>query len=137
MLSLHQVSRQFTPISFFSTKLSKTQTKYSTFSRELLIIYLSIEHFQYLLEGRDFTIYTVHKPLIYTLYIQTDKYSPWEIRHLDYISQFSSGIRHVSGQKKHSGRHTVTCHNSSLDSSSLNYKLIAKEQTMNDSLEVK
>ena len=44
------------PISFFSVKLNTAQRKYSTFSRELLAIYLSIRHFRHLLEGRDFTV---------------------------------------------------------------------------------
>lgn len=53
------------PIAFYSKKLNNTQKAYSTYDRELLGIYLSIKHFKYLLEGREFCIYTDHKPLIF------------------------------------------------------------------------
>jgi hypothetical protein len=35
--------------------------------------------------------------LTYALKASSDKYSPREIRHLDFISQFSTDIRHISG----------------------------------------
>ena len=44
------------PISFFSVKLKTAQRKYSTFSRELLAIYLSIRHFRHL----PFSLITNH-----------------------------------------------------------------------------
>ena len=53
------------PLSFFSKRLQKAESKYSTFGRELLAIYLSIRYFRHLLEGRDFTVYTDHKPLTF------------------------------------------------------------------------
>lgn len=43
--------------------LNETQKKYSTFDRELLGIYMAIRHFQRLGGGRQFTIFTDHKPL--------------------------------------------------------------------------
>ncbi|BHF67897.1 hypothetical protein SprV_0301092600 [Sparganum proliferum] len=73
------------------------QTRYSTFSRELLAIYLAIRHFRHLLEGRDFAVHTDHKPLTYALKAKPDRYSPREVRHLDYISQFTADIRYVRG----------------------------------------
>ena len=42
------------PVSFFSKRLQPAEAKYSTFSREILAIYLSIRHFRHFLEGRDF-----------------------------------------------------------------------------------
>ncbi|KAK4468958.1 hypothetical protein MN116_000094 [Schistosoma mekongi] len=51
-----------------------------------------------MLEGREFTVYTDHKPLTNALRAKTDKYSPREVRHLDYISQFTSDIQHVKGE---------------------------------------
>ncbi|BHF84632.1 hypothetical protein SprV_0902778300 [Sparganum proliferum] len=54
------------PFAFFSKKLLSAETRYSTFGRELLAIYLL---------------------------------SPREIRHLDYISQFTSDIRHIDGSR--------------------------------------
>ncbi len=63
----------------------------------MLAIYLAIRHFRHLLEGRDFQVHTDHKPLTYALKAKPDRYSPREVRHLDYISQFTSDIRYVRG----------------------------------------
>ena len=41
------------PISFFSCKLTPAETRYSTFDRELLAVYLAIKHFCHFLEGRE------------------------------------------------------------------------------------
>ena len=53
------------PLGFYSCKLDETQQKYSTFDRELLGVYLAVKHFQRLVEGRQFTIFTDHRPLTY------------------------------------------------------------------------
>nr|VZI07986.1 unnamed protein product [Spirometra erinaceieuropaei] len=87
------------PLAFFSKKLSKAETRYSTFGRELLAAYLAVRHFRHLLEGREFTIFTDHKPLTFAMHSHSDKLSPREIRHLDYISQFTSDIRHIDGSR--------------------------------------
>ena len=91
------VQGELQPLCFYSQKLSPAQCNYSTFGRELLAIYLSIRHFRYFVEGRPFTVLTDHKPLIYALNARPDKHSPREIRHLDFISQFTSDIRHIKG----------------------------------------
>ena len=80
---------QCKPIAFFSEKLSPTQSRYSTFSRELLAIYLAIKHF---------TIFTDHKPLTTAIQNSSDKYTARELRHLDYISQFTTDLRYVKGE---------------------------------------
>lgn len=85
------------PLAFFSKKLSETESRYSTFDRELLGIYLSIKHFRYFLEGREFTIFTDHKPLTTAIHSKAEK-SPRQTRHLDYISQFSNDVQHISGK---------------------------------------
>nr|VZI05896.1 unnamed protein product [Spirometra erinaceieuropaei] len=87
------------PLAFFSKKLSPAETRYSTFGRELLAIYLAVKNFRHFLEGRDFTIFTDHKPLTFAIRSHSDKYSPREISHLDYISQFTTDIRHIDGPK--------------------------------------
>lgn len=95
---LHQlIGKEFQPLGFFSKKLETAQTKYSTYDRELLGIYLGIKHFRHMLEGRNFIVYTDHKPLIYAFNQKMDKASPRQIRQLDFISQFSTDIRHISG----------------------------------------
>nr|VZI35993.1 unnamed protein product [Spirometra erinaceieuropaei] len=87
------------PLTFFSKKLSAAETRYSTFGRELFAIYLAVKHFRHFLEGRDFTIFTDHKPLTFAIRSHSDKYNPREISHLDYISQFTTEIRHIDGSK--------------------------------------
>ena len=60
-------------------------------------IYLSIRHFRHFLEGCEFYVLTDHKPLTHALSSLSSHYSPRETRHLDFISQFTSDIRHVHG----------------------------------------
>ena len=85
------------PISFFSRKMTPAETRYSTFDRELLAVYLAIKHFRHFLEGRHFHVLTDHKPLTFALNTRSDRHSPRQARQLDYISQFTSTIRHVHG----------------------------------------
>ncbi|GFS92358.1 hypothetical protein TNCV_411131 [Trichonephila clavipes] len=53
------------PIAFYFKKLNEAQTRYSTYDRELLGIYLSVKHFKHLLEGNDFVKNTDHKTLTF------------------------------------------------------------------------
>ena len=85
------------PLEFFSRKLQPAQVRYSTFGRELLAIYLAVKHFRHLLEGRSFSIYTDHKPLVYAFRSVSDRYSPRESRQLDFVSQFTSDVRYLEG----------------------------------------
>ena len=84
------------PLAFFSRKLTPAQQRYSTFGRELLAIYLSIRHFRTFLEGRVFSVATDHRALQSALPCSADRYSPREVRHLQFISEFTTDIRHVS-----------------------------------------
>lgn len=84
------------PIAFYSKKLSPTQSRYSAFDRELLAIYMAIQHFRNFVEGQDFSVLTDHKPLTTALTTKT-KRSPRQERQLDFISQFTSDIRYVKG----------------------------------------
>lgn len=86
------------PLAFFSRKLSPSQQKYSPYDRELLAIYESIKYFRHWLEATHFTIYTDHKPLCYAFHERKSNCSPRQYRHLDYISQFSTDIQHISGK---------------------------------------
>ena len=90
---------QWCPLSCFSRKLSQTEQWYSTFDRELLTVYFAIHHFRHFLKVREFHVLTDHKPLIHSLNSKPDRHSPRQVRHLDFISQFTSDIRHVAGQR--------------------------------------
>jgi hypothetical protein len=86
------------PLAFFSRKLSPSQVKYSPYDRELLAIYESIKYFRHMLEARHFTVYTDHKPLTYAFREHKSNCSPRQYRNLDFISQFTTDIRHIAGK---------------------------------------
>ncbi|CAH8592531.1 unnamed protein product [Dicrocoelium dendriticum] len=92
-----RVADTWQPLAFFSKRLQPTESRYSTFGRELLAVYLAIRHLRHILGGRSFAVFTDHKALTYVLGSTTDRYSPRESRHLGYIAQFTTDIRHVSG----------------------------------------
>ena len=89
--------RSWVPLAFFSRKLSDSEKKYSAFDREPLAAYSASKHFRHFLEGRIFTLYTDHKPLTTALTSQADR-SPRQTRHLSYIAEFTSDIRHIKGK---------------------------------------
>ena len=85
------------PIFFFSKRMTSTEKRYSTFDSDVLAVYLAIKHFRHFLEGREFHVFTDHKPLTFALNIRSDCHSPRQAWQLDYISQFTSNIRHIQG----------------------------------------
>jgi hypothetical protein len=86
------------PLGFFSQKLSAAETRYSTFDRELLAVHAGILYFRHLLEGRSFTIFTDHLPLLGALTWVTEPRSDHQRRQLSFIAEFSTELRHISGQ---------------------------------------
>ena len=91
------VHDQWQPIAFFSLRLTPTQQRYSTFGRELLAIHSAIKHFRNCLEGRSFFVATDHRPLTSALTSPPERYSPREVRHLQFVSEFTTDIRYVPG----------------------------------------
>lgn len=47
------------------------------------------------MKGRNFIIFTDHKPLIFAFNQNLDKCSPHQFRYLDYVGQFTTNIRHI------------------------------------------
>jgi hypothetical protein len=86
------------PLAFFSRKLCPAQHQYITYDTELLAIYEAVTYFRHMLEAQNFTILTDHKPLTFALRQKRDKCSPRKFNHLDFNSQFTTDIRHISGQ---------------------------------------
>lgn len=82
-----------------SKKFSPAQKRYSPYDRELLAIYSAVKHYRHLLEGRNFTIFTDHKPLIYVFNKDPLRSSPRQARHLEFIGQFFMDIQHISGKE--------------------------------------
>ncbi|GBM57712.1 hypothetical protein AVEN_222556-1 [Araneus ventricosus] len=68
--------KKIQPLAFFSRKLTPAESRYSTYDLELLAVYSSGKHFRHILEGRDFIIYTDHKPLTFAFQQTGEKTSP-------------------------------------------------------------
>jgi hypothetical protein len=45
-----------------------------------------VKYFCHMLEARHFTIFTDHKPIIYSFQQKQDKCSPWQFNHLDFVA---------------------------------------------------
>ncbi|GFO41227.1 Pol polyprotein [Plakobranchus ocellatus] len=81
------------PLAFFSRQLRKPEIKYSTFDRELLCVHLATRHFRYMIKGRQFTVYTDHKPLVQAMAKAMELQSACQQGRLSAISEFSTDIR--------------------------------------------
>ena len=57
------IDAHWRPLSFFSKKLRAAEKKYSTFDKELLAVFLALQHFKFFVEGTNFHVLTDHKPL--------------------------------------------------------------------------
>lgn len=126
---LHQiVNNKPQPLGFFSKKLTDAQTKYSAYDRELLAIYLAIKHFRYALEGRNFEIWTDHKPITFAFTKKHDSSSPRQIRQLDFIGQFSTRILHVPGETNITADTLSRINALQLKEQNIDYQFIATEQ---------
>jgi cleavage and polyadenylation specificity factor subunit 1 len=93
-----RVQNAWQPLAFFSKKLIPAQQKYISYDRELLAIYEAVKNFRHMLEARHFTIFTNHKPITYVFQQNRDKCSPRQFNHLDFVAQFTTDIKHISGQ---------------------------------------
>ena len=77
--------------------MKPAETRYSTFDRELLAIYLAIKHFQHFVEGHQFHVLTDHKPLTFAFSTQSSKLMQRQIRRLNFPSHFTTDVRHIKG----------------------------------------
>jgi hypothetical protein len=92
-----KVGNGWKPLAFYSKKLASAEVKYSTFDRELLAAFSTIRHFRFLLEGRQFQLLTDHKPLVAAMTRVSPPQSARQQRHLAYISEFTTDLRHTPG----------------------------------------
>ncbi len=87
------------PLGFFSPKLTDTESRYSTFDRELLAAQAAIKHFHHFCEGHLFQLWTDHKPLVTALSHVSTPISPRQQRHLAFISEFNVQLLYLPGLK--------------------------------------
>ena len=90
-------NRSCHPLAFFSKKLTTAERKYAIFDRELLALYLGIKQFCHYVEGRPFTAFTDHKPLVGAMTNAVDR-SPRQTRHLSFVAEFTNDVQHMSGR---------------------------------------
>lgn len=130
--SLQQwVKDTWEPLAFYSKKLNDAQKNYGAYDRELLSIYEAIKHFRHFVEGRSFCVFTDHKPITYAFAKKSSQCSPRQFRHLDFISQFTTDIRHISGSDN-----VVADALSRVESleSALDFEELSKSQEANEEL---
>ena len=99
MVFLQLVHESWAPLAFFSKKLSSAESSYSVFDHKLLSAYSTVRHFCFLLEGRDFTLFTNHKPLTHSLFRVSLTWSAWQQQQLSFISEFISNLVHLPGSQ--------------------------------------
>ena len=113
----------WSPITFFSRRLTLAQLKYSAFDKELLA--LIVQHFLYFIKGKKFTIFTDHKPLTSSKSQTISRH----IRHMSYISEFSTVIFYVQGSENF-----VADTLSRVEINSINYQQVALDQKTDSDL---
>ena len=86
------------PLAFFSKALNSAQVNYFVFGRELLAMYLSLRHFRYFLEGRAFTFFTDHKPLVSAVTSPIKQATARQLHQLSYVAQLTADMKYIFGE---------------------------------------
>jgi hypothetical protein len=87
------------PLGFFFQKVTDTESRYSTFDRELLAAHAAIRHFRHFCEGHAFQLWTDRKPLVTALSRVSAPITPRQQRHLAFISEFNMQMMYLPGLK--------------------------------------
>ena len=85
--------KSWSPLAFFSKKLSDAEKKYSWLPTFLFVTSASCSMVE------EFTIFTDHKPLTHALFRSSPLWSACQQRHLLYLAEFTSSIVHISGKE--------------------------------------
>jgi len=88
------------PLAFASRTLNKTETRYSTTEKKLLVIVWATKHFRQYLYGRKFKIVTDHKPLIWLMNVKdpNSRLMRWRLKleEFDYETIYKSGKTNIN-----------------------------------------
>lgn len=87
-----------------------------------------------MLEGREFIIRTDHKPLTVALDKRADKAFPRQLRQLDFISQFTAQIIHITG-KENAVADVLSRLCSTITPVAITTEKLAREQATDDELQ--
>ena len=83
-------------LAFFSKQLRDPELNYNTYDREMLALYFTIRRFRYLVEGRNITVFTDHKPLVDAMFNVSDPRTVRQQRQLSFVSSFTTDIEYIS-----------------------------------------
>jgi hypothetical protein len=86
-------------LGFFSRKLTDTESRNSTFDRELLAAHAAIKHFCHFCKGRAFQLWTDHIPLVTAISRISAPILPRQQCHLAFISEFNVQTLYLPGLK--------------------------------------
>ena len=86
------------PISFMSKALTDTQSRYSNIEREILGVVTGVKHFHQYLSGRQFTLYTDHKPIESLVLKPLVDTSPRVQRLMLHLSQYNMNVQYKAGK---------------------------------------
>ena len=93
------VGKEQRTIQFYSRKLSDTESKYSTFDRELLAAHDAVRYFLPYIDGQDVSLLTDHKPLVSAFVKKSESKSDRQARHLNFLSEHLHSIEFVKGEE--------------------------------------
>jgi len=95
---MQKIGNIWRPLACFSKSFSPAQRKYSTFSRELLGLYLAVKHFRHYFEGNpDTAMYCDHEPLVKAFYSSTQRDKARECRLLSEIASLCTNLKYIKG----------------------------------------
>jgi cleavage and polyadenylation specificity factor subunit 1 len=80
----------------FSKRLSPAQQGSSAYDGGLLAVCEAVKHSRHMLEARHFIVFADHRPITCVFQRRRDGCSPRQFSHLDFISQFTTDIKHIS-----------------------------------------
>ena len=100
LIALYQfVGKEQRTIQFYSRKLSDTESKYSTFDRELLAAHDAVRYFLPYIDGQDVSLLTDHKPLVSAFVKKSESKSDRQARHLNFLSEHLHSNEFVKGEE--------------------------------------
>ena len=86
------------PLGFWSAKLQPNQQLWPAYDRELLAAFRGIRHFRPMVEGRPFTLYSDHLPLVPSISKKADAQTARQTYQLSVISEFTTDLRYIEGK---------------------------------------
>ena len=94
-----------------------------------------MKHFSFFLKGREFHVLTDHKPLTFAIKNMSNSKTARQTRHLPYISEFTSDIRHIKGRENEAAGALSMMFVVTNPTTPLDFNEIARAQKNDDTLQ--